>query len=418
MRKRALIVGLGIAGMSAAVGLREAGWDPVVVERAPRRRTGGYFVNLMPEGVNAAADLGLDDLHTRDPERGTTWVLNRRGHRRPALSWLDLPGRPTAMVRGDVEAALWHTMAGRRQGEGGVEVRMATVPLEIVRDDSAVEVMLEDVSSGTRYRETFDLVIGADGLRSTVRRLAFGPHERFMTSWNAMICAFGPPEQAPSFGAQDSIVSARPGRAVWVFGLADRAPTALLTYCTKDIDARFTGDRTERLRAVFHDMGHPAVRHVLDALPQAPDHLFDSVHQVKTDRWSTGRVMVTGDAAWCLNLFSGMGTTAALRGGAELGRVLRERPDDLGAAPAAWEAGLRPFVATHQRMARLKHQWFVPTNRVLAGVRALAMHLAVNARRADTEARLLRAALRDEVGGTCHPQSGTRRHRGTAVPGS
>ncbi|WP_031088568.1 FAD-dependent monooxygenase [Streptomyces sp. NRRL WC-3549] len=392
MQKRALIVGLGIAGMSAAIGLREAGWTPVIIERAPRRRTGGYFVNLMPEGMDAAAGLGLDDLHTRDPLRGTTWVLNRRGHRRPALSWLDLPGRPTAMVRGDVEAALWGKVAALRQGEGGVEVRLATVPVEIVEGDDAVEVLLEDASSGIRHRESFGLVIGADGLRSTVRRLAFGPHERFMTSWNAMICAFPLPAQAPSFGAQDSLISARTGRAVWVFGLADRAPTALLTYCTKDIDAQFTGDRTERLRAVFHDMGHPAVRHVLDALPQAPDHLFDSVHQVKMDRWSTGRVVLTGDAAWCLNLFSGMGTTAALRGGAELGRALREHPDDLGAALAAWEAGLRPFVATHQRMARVKHQWFVPTNRVLAGVRALVMRLAGNARRSSTEARLLRAA--------------------------
>ncbi|THA70008.1 oxidoreductase [Streptomyces sp. A0958] len=390
MQKRALIVGLGIAGMSAAIGLRRAGWTPVIVERAPGRRTGGYFINLMPDGMEAAAGLGLDHLHTRSPEAGSTWSLNRRGHRRPAPGWLDLPGHPTAMVRGDVEAALWHRI--RPGGDDGIEVRFGTSPLEITERDSAVEVLLNDASTGRRSRETFDLVIGADGLRSTVRRLVFGPHERFMTTWNAMICAFPLPGQAPSFGAQDSLISARAGRAVWVFGLADRPPTALLTYCTKDIDAQFTGDRTERLRTVFGDMDHPAVRHVLDALPTTPDYLFDSVHQVKMERWSSGRVMLAGDAAWCLNLFSGMGTTAALRGGAELGRALEEHPDSLGAALATWEARLRPFITTHQRMARLKHQWFVPTNRFLGGVRTLAMHLAVNARRAATEERLLQAA--------------------------
>lgn len=389
MQKHALIVGLGIAGMSAAIGLRRAGWTSVIIERAPERRTGGYFINLTPEGIQAVDDLGLDTLHTRDPERGTTWSLNRRGHRRPALGWLDLPGRPTAMVRGDVEAALWQQV--RPHGDDGVEVRFATAPLEIAEGDTAAEVLLED-ATGRRYRESFDLVIGADGLRSTVRRLAFGAHERFMTSWNAMICAFPLPEQAPSFGPQDSLISARPGRAVWVFGLADRAPTALLTYCTKDIAAQFTGDRTERLRSVFGDMDHPAVRHVLDALPTTTDCLFDSVHQVKMDRWNTGRVVLTGDAAWCLNLFSGMGTTAALRGGAELGRVLAEHPDDLAAALTAWEARLRPFITTHQRMARLKHQWFVPTNRALAGVRTLVLRLGVNARRTVTETRLLQAA--------------------------
>lgn len=73
MQKRALVVGLGIAGMSAAVGLRRAGWTPVIIERAPERRTGGYFINLTPEGVKAAGDLGLDTLHTRYPEHGTTW---------------------------------------------------------------------------------------------------------------------------------------------------------------------------------------------------------------------------------------------------------------------------------------------------------------------------------------------------------
>ncbi|WP_151773073.1 FAD-dependent monooxygenase [Streptomyces abyssomicinicus] len=390
MQKRALIVGLGIAGMSAAIGLRRAGWTPVIVERAPGRRTGGYFVNLMPEGMRAARDLGLDTLHTRDPERGTTWALNRRGHRRPAVGWLDLPGRPTAMVRGDVEAALWQRI--RPDGGDGVEVRFATAPVEIAEGDTSVEVVLEDASAGRRHRESFDLVVGADGLRSTVRRLAFGPDERFMTTWNAMICAFPLPGQAPSFGAQDSVISARAGRAVWVFGLADRAPTALLTYRAKDIDAQFTGDRTERLRAVFDDMDHPAVRHVLDALAGTTDCLFDSVHQVRMDRWHTGRVVLAGDAAWCLNLFSGMGTTAALAGGAELGRVLAEHPGDLAAALTAWEGRLRPFVTRHQRLARLKQQWFMPTHRASAVVRALVLRLAVGARSAVTEARLLRAA--------------------------
>lgn len=293
MRKRALVVGLGIAGMSAASGLRRAGWAPVITERAPERRTGGYFINLTPEGMRAVDDLGLDILHTRNPERGTTWSLNRRGHRRPALGWLDLPGRPTAMVRGDVEAALWQRIRpDGGSGESGVEVRFSTAPVEIVGDGTVVEVELEDVSTGRRSRESFDLVVGADGLRSTVRSLAFGPHERFMTTWNAMICAFSLPGQAPSFGAQDSLISARSGGAVWVFGLADRAPTALLTYCAKDVGAQFTGDRTERLRDVSADMDHPAVRHVLDALPTTTDCLFDSVHQVKMDRWSTGRVLL------------------------------------------------------------------------------------------------------------------------------
>jgi hypothetical protein len=60
--------------------------------------------------------------------------------------------------------------------------------------------------------------------------------------------------------------------------------------------------------------------------------------------------------------------------------------------PATWEAGLRQFVTMHQRMARLKRQWFVPTNRALGTMRALVIYVGVRARRQVTETHLLPAA--------------------------
>jgi 2-polyprenyl-6-methoxyphenol hydroxylase-like FAD-dependent oxidoreductase len=175
---------------------------------------------------------------------------------------------------------------------------------------------------------------------------------------------------------------------VWVFGLADHAPTALLTYRTGDIQEQFSGSRVERLRAVFSGMDDPVVRHVLDSLDEAPDHLFDSVHQVKMPRWSTGRVVLVGDAAWCMNLYSGMGATSSLRGGAALGAALAEHPDDLDAALDAWEAGLRPFITKHQRTARLKQQMFVPSSRRAEALRSVLVGLArrIRSRQLATEA--------------------------------
>ncbi|MEU4981759.1 FAD-dependent monooxygenase [Streptomyces sp. NPDC021969] len=385
MPKRALVVGLGIAGMSAAIGLRRAGWTPVIVERAPERRTGGYFVGLFPEGRQAAVDLGIaDHLHTRNPERaaGTNaWSVDRRGRRRPALGFLDQPGGPAAVLRGDIEAALWQSITG-------VEVRFATTPAAITEGPAEVQVLLENADTGAQYRESFDLVVGADGMRSSVRRIVFGPHEDHLTTWNAMICAFQLKEQVPTYEASDSIIIARAKRAVWVFGLADHAPTALLTYRTRDIPEQFSGSRVERLRAVFSGLDDPVVRHVLDSLEEAPDHLFDSIHQVKMDRWSAGRVVLVGDAAWCMNLYSGMGATSSLRGGAALGAALREHPDDLAAALDAWEAGLRPFITKHQRTARLKQQMFVPSSRRAEALRSVLVGLArrIRGRRPATEA--------------------------------
>jgi 2-polyprenyl-6-methoxyphenol hydroxylase-like FAD-dependent oxidoreductase len=378
-----LVVGLGIAGMSAAIGLRRAGWTPVIVERAPERRTGGYFVGLFPEGRQAAADLGIaDHLHTRNPERATranAWSVDRRGRRGPALGFLDQPGEPAAVLRGDIEAALWQRITG-------VEVRFGTTPVAITEGPAEVQVLLE--KAGARYRESFDLVVGADGMRSSVRRIVFGPDEDHLTTWNAMICAFQLKEQVSSYEASDSIIVARAKRAVWVFGLADHAPTALLTYRTTDIQEQFSGSRVDRLRSVFSGMDDPVVRHVLDSLEEAPDHLFDSVHQVRMPRWSKGRVVLAGDAAWCMNLYSGMGATSSLRGGAALGAALREHPDDLDAALDAWEAGLRPFITKHQRTARLKQQMFVPSSRRAEALRSVLLGLVrrIRGRRPATEA--------------------------------
>ncbi len=195
------MVGLGIAGMSAAIGLRRAGWTPVIVERAPERRTGGYFVGLFPEGRQAAVDLGIaDHLHTRNPEGGAdakAWSVDRRGRRRPALGFLDQPGGPAAVLRGDIEAALWQSITG-------VEVWFGTAPVAITEGPAEVQVLFENAGTGARYSESFDLVVGADGMRSSVRRTVFGPDEDYLANWKAMICAFQLKEQVPTYEASDS----------------------------------------------------------------------------------------------------------------------------------------------------------------------------------------------------------------------
>ncbi|MEV1117709.1 FAD-dependent monooxygenase [Actinosynnema sp. NPDC049800] len=367
MQKRALVVGLGIAGMSAAIGLRRAGWTPVIVERAAERRTEGYYIFMFPEGVRAVADLGIaEHLHTRNPDwrpGGNSWSVDRRGRRRPVLGLLDAPGGLAAVLRGDIEAALWQGITGDGT-EDPVEVRFATTPVEITEGAGGVQVLLEDAGSGQQYREDFDLVVGADGMRSSVRRMVFGPDEDYLANWKAMICAFQLKEQVPSYEASDSIIVSRPKRAMWVFGLADHAPCAWLTYRTEDIPDRFAGPSIEQVRAAFSGMDdNPVVRHVLHSLEQAPDHVFDSIHQVRMPRWSKGRVVLVGDAAWCMNTYSAMGSSSSLRGGAALGVALREHPEDLAAALDAWETRLRPYITRQQRSARIKQQRFVPSSR-------------------------------------------------------
>lgn len=365
MERRALVVGLGIAGMATAIRLEKAGWTPVIIERAPERRTGGYFIALFPEGVAAAERLGVnDDIIKRNRDDMVTLQVDRDGNREPGLGLSDQPGAPQSVLRGDIEAGLWQQVQDR------VEVRFDTVPVALTQTADSVSVSLRKGSTGEVEEEAFDLVVGADGLRSTVRRLAFGPDERYLKSLDAIICAFQLSGQLPGLAEHEGAIVAESKRALWVFNLADTNPTVLFTYRTKDVNAQFTRPPAETLRDVFGDLsGGGLVDATLTEAENTPDMLFDSVHQVQMPRWSNGRVVLVGDAAWCLTLYSGMGATTGILGGTVLGEQLAQHPDDVAAALAGYEAELRPFISKHQRLAHPKSQLFVPSSAVAAWVR-------------------------------------------------
>ncbi|WP_404559959.1 FAD-dependent monooxygenase [Curtobacterium sp. AB7] len=367
--KRVLVVGLGIAGMATAVRLKDAGWEPVIIERAPERRSGGYFIGLFAEGREAAERLGvLGNITRENPAGSKTWEVDSDGDRTLSIGFLDQPGHPRGVLRGDIEAALWERVRDE------IEVRYSVTPEAIRSMSDRAYVVLRNMQDGTLTEESYDLVIGADGLRSTVRQLVFGPNEQFMKPFNAIICAFALDSQVPQFAERDGLVLAEPGRSLWVFPFGDRTPTALLTYRTTDEDAEFRRPPIETLRARYAGVdGDGAVAHVLDELESAPDFLFDSVHQVKMPSWHQGRVVLLGDSAWCLTLYSGMGATAGLMGADALGAALEANPASIESALTEWEAGLRPFIKKHQFGAHIKGQVFVPSNRFLARVRTAVM---------------------------------------------
>lgn len=363
--RRALVVGLGIAGMSAAIRLEQAGWVPVIVERSPERRTGGYFIAMFPEGIAAAARLGVDDDIVKRTRHDSVAVqVGRDGTREGGLpGGGGLPGAE-AVLRGDIEAGLW------KQVEHRIEVRYDTVPTAIAQTPDAATVTLRTGVSGETSEESFDLVVGADGMRSTVRSLVFGPHEQYLKPLDAIICAFQLRRQLPGLAEEEAAIVAEPGRALWVFNLEDTSPTVLFTYRTRDVDAQFTRPAPQVLREVFDDLSAGGlVEAAIAELEAAPHFLFDSVNQVRMPRWHSGRVVLVGDAAWCLTLYSGMGATTGMLGGATLGDKIAEHPDDLPAALAAYDAELRPFVTKHQHLAYPKSHIFVPSSAAVAWIR-------------------------------------------------
>lgn len=349
---------MGISGMATATRLHRSGWRPVIVEKAPQRRTGGYFVALFGAGREAARRLGvLDRLHDRTSAVPSV-DLDRDGGTRSGMSYADIPGKPWLMLRGDVEEALYQSLPE------GIEVRYSTVPTAIAQDEGGVDVTLHDTAADTLRTERFDLVVGSDGLRSTVRELVFGPHEQHLRRMGYMVAAFEAPETPVGLTPGAGATLLEPDRAMWVFAFSDHAPTILLTYRTDDVDAEFTRPAHESVRSAFgpQPLGS-TLGSVLTAMEESDAVLFDSAEQVRMDRWHHGRVVLVGDSAWCVTLYAGMGVSAGLMGADLLGEMLEHHPGDLAAALGAWEAGLRPYLTRYQDAAPDERKIFVMDTR-------------------------------------------------------
>ncbi|MGW0710049.1 FAD-dependent monooxygenase [Streptomyces sp. NPDC002643] len=377
-KPRALIVGMGIGGLATAIRLHDIGWESLLVERAPQRRPAGYFVGLFETGRLAAQRMGvLDAIGNRAVEDGITYDIDRAGRRRPGLGYGDLPGSPRLLLRGDIEGALYDSAVSV------TDIRYGTTPVAVEEHADGVDVTLRTTAADETVTETterFDLVVGADGLRSTVRQLTFGPHSDYLRPFNHIIGATVLKEAVPGFSVTDGMILAEPGRSAWVFPFTDHQPGLLLSYRTENEDEEFTRPPVESLRRAFGpEPTGPVLENLLQQFEQADDVLFDSVHQVVMPAWHTDRVVLLGDAAWCLTLYSGMGASSAISGADLLGTLLQRNPGSPARALREWDQKLRPFIDNMQEHGRKELVQFVPQTRKDKLARTLTTSLAGNA---------------------------------------
>lgn len=355
--KRAVVAGAGIAGLAAALRLRRAGWEVVVLERAPARRSGGYLLNLHGPGYDAAERLGLvPALAPRDIGFFTSVLVHADGREKftvpAAVAQAAVGDRALSLFRGDLESALYAAVAAH------VDIRFGTTVRAMTQDPGAVEVTLSD---DTRLQA--DLLIGADGVHSRIRELAFGPESEHLVELNHMVGAFPldtVPEHVPH-GVGTTFLG--PRRTAAVMNLGPGRSSAFFTYRSLDPAAELARGAASALTAAFGDLGR-GVAEALEQLSADPaDAYFDSVGQIVADRWSSGRVVLLGDAAWCVTVFAGYGAALALDGADRLGAALDAHGDDLTTALDAWERSLRPEVRKRQALARKGISRFAPPTR-------------------------------------------------------
>lgn len=338
-----LINGAGIAGPALAFWLSRNGYRVIVLEIAPGIRPGGQTVDLRGSGGDVVERMGLlDQMKARALEqKGAAWVRSD-GSRRAEMPVTAFHGNGLVskleILRGDLAAVLYEST---RQN---VEYRFGASIAALEQTGDAVVVTLAD---GNRL--SADLVVGADGPHSAVRRMAFGPEEGFVRPIGGYNAWFSAPDtvgldgwyllyQAP--GGLNASMRPSHDPAIAKAGLAFQSEP--LAYDRHDIDAQ-----RQLLVERFAGAGWHCDA-LLAAAADADDFYFDAFAQVHMPTWTSGRVTLVGDAGYCASPLSGMGTSLALVGAyvlaGELGPADRFDTVHLAAALARYEAVMRPYV--------------------------------------------------------------------------
>jgi 2-polyprenyl-6-methoxyphenol hydroxylase-like FAD-dependent oxidoreductase len=344
--KTILISGASIAGPALAYWLHKYGFHVTVVEKARAVRGGGYPIDLRGIAMDAAARMGLREQ------------LMEAHIRTRKLSFVDRSGKIVGSVRPESIT-------------GGVEGRDIEVPRgvlttmlwEITRDDveyifdDSIESLVDsdggvDVTFRSGAKRTFDLVVGADGLHSNVRRLVFGAESQFERYIGRYFVGFMT-ENRLKLSREGLCLNAPTGHTVVEYGVGDAPPMvhAFLSFSCAEPPAlgkRDLAAQRKLFEKEFADVGWVTPQ-LLDSLRRDDTAFFDTVSQIHMPTWSKGRVVLVGDAGYAASFLSGQGSSLAMVGAYVLAGELASTPDHR-TAMASYERVMRPFVAANQAL--------------------------------------------------------------------
>ncbi|QEI04991.1 2-polyprenyl-6-methoxyphenol hydroxylase [Pigmentiphaga aceris] len=367
----AVISGAGIAGLAAAWWLHCAGWRTVVVERAPHLRDSGHMMGLSGPGLATVRKMGLvPRLQTvAYPDRGPHIYRSRNDrdilrvdyrNLLTGIEWITL--RRTELVR------ILH-----EETAGCTDLRLNTTITAFDNRDTGIGVQLSDGS-----QLDADLLIGADGVHSTLRRQVFVPDAACLRPLGYRYAAYDVPD-AGSLG-EGFISYPEPGIQSEYYGLTQGRLAALHVWRSQ-VDGFVPPTERRALLQSLSTRSHPFVRATLAALEPDAELVIDDLAMVELPSWRSQRVVMLGDAAHSLSLISGQGAGMALASASVLANELEraaghgQTPNatQLDAALSTHDARLRPSVLKLQQRSRKLAPAFVPATAWAFHLRNLAL---------------------------------------------
>ncbi|WP_018349923.1 FAD-dependent monooxygenase [Longispora albida] len=334
-----LISGASIAGPALASWLHAYGHRVTVVERAPQLRQGGQAVDFRGDAhLTMLRKMGiLTSIQARQTSPGPLNLIDAAGRTQVSLP-ADFTGGDVEILRGDLAELLYE------RTRHGAEYVFGDSITSLTETASGVDVTFERGAP-----RTFDLVVGADGLHSNVRRLAFGPEKEFVKDTGYHVAIFSAPDHLGLGHA--GLLYNEPGRGISVGSHGPGTASVLCVFAGGDLtfDRRDTEQQKGLVARAFAGMGWEATRFV-EAMWQAEDFYFDAISLVQMPRYTNGRIALLGDAGYGATC-GGMGAGMAMISSYVLAGELASAAGDHRVAFAEYERQLKDYAKACQRVA-------------------------------------------------------------------
>jgi len=354
--KNILISGAGIAGLTLAYWLQKRGFSPSIIEKRPDLNDRGYMIDFYGSGFDVADKMGLVDAlqaKSNQYQMENVSFVDNQGKARAALSigqFKDvMDHRYFPLMRGDLETVIYESV------KNNVPVRFGTSIKTLQEQSNGVTAELTDGTS-----ETYDLVIGADGIHSNVRKLLWGDESQF----NHFLGFYVVCSVIENIFDQPVVCFGHfaPNTQTTVYSIGDNKLATFFAFRSELLNIHGREAQMDALTNVMENSGW-VVPQLVESTKHADNFFFDAVAQIQLDQWHKGRISLVGDACQCLTLLAGQGASMGMAGAYTLAEELHNADGDHKIAFPIYQQKLKPEIERRQKDARGLAGSFVPKNK-------------------------------------------------------